>query len=139
MGTNCSIRYKDLLMVFLKIPMPLQGFRRKMNVHVISVYGDPCFQCIRWKWKIPKPVYPTATSELADCNFIKMSMYIAMKTIVKITRVFIINTILPRLLQRSKDCRGHYSTLYHATSQWIMRSDTHLFFDTMWRNPCIWS
>ena len=36
--------------------------------------------------------------------------------------------ILPRLLQRSKECRGHYSTLYHATSQWIMRSDTHLFF-----------
>ena len=39
--------------------------------------------------------------------------------------------ILPRLLQRSKECRGHYSTLYHATSQWIMRSDTHLFF---WHN-----
>ena len=33
--------------------------------------------------------------------------------------------ILPRLLQRSKECRGHYYTLYHATSQWIMRSDTH--------------
>ena len=42
-----------------------------------------------------------------------------------------IYTILPRLLQRSKECRGHYSTLYHATSQWIMRSDTHLFF---WHN-----
>ena len=42
-------------------------------------------------------------------------------------------SILPRLLQRSKKCRGHYSTctLYHATSQWIMRSDTHLFF---WHN-----
>ena len=39
--------------------------------------------------------------------------------------------ILPRLLQRSKESRGHYSTLYHATSQWIMRSDTHLFF---WHN-----
>ena len=39
-------------------------------------------------------------------------------------------TILPRLLQRSKKCRGHYSTLYHATSQWIMR---------MWGNPYIWS
>ena len=32
--------------------------------------------------------------------------------------------ILPRLLQRSKECRCHYSTLYHATSQWVMRSDT---------------
>ena len=32
--------------------------------------------------------------------------------------------ILPRLLQRSKECRGHYSTIYHAASQWIMRSDT---------------
>ena len=30
--------------------------------------------------------------------------------------------ILPRLLQRSKECRGHYSTIYHATSQWIIRS-----------------
>ena len=39
--------------------------------------------------------------------------------------------IQPRLLQRSKEWRGHYSTLYHATSQWIMRSDTHLFF---WQN-----
>ena len=53
-----------------------------------------------------------------------------------------IKSILPRLLQRSKECRGHYSTLYHATSQWIMRNDTHdviSSFDTMWRNPCIWS
>ena len=30
--------------------------------------------------------------------------------------------ILP--LQRSKECHGHYSMIYHATSQWIMRSDT---------------
>ena len=27
--------------------------------------------------------------------------------------------ILPRLLQRSKKCRGHYSTIYHAMSQLI--------------------
>ena len=44
--------------------------------------------------------------------------------------------ILPRLLQRSKECRGLYSTLYHATSQWIMRSD---FFWHNVKNPCIWS
>ena len=44
---------------------------------------------------------------------------------------FHITIILPRLLQRSKECCGHYSTLYHATSQWIMRSETHLFF---WHN-----
>ena len=30
----------------------------------------------------------------------------------KVLDVFI---ILPRLLQRSKKCRGHYSTIYHAT------------------------
>ena len=29
--------------------------------------------------------------------------------------------------------------IYRATSQWIMRSDTHLSFWHMWRNPCIWS
>ena len=29
----------------------------------------------------------------------------------------ILHTILPRLLQRSKECRGHNSTLYHDTSQ----------------------
>ena len=33
-------------------------------------------------------------------------------------------TILPRLLQRSKKCRGHYSSIHHASSQWVMRSDT---------------
>ena len=33
--------------------------------------------------------------------------------------------ILPRLLQRSKECRGHYSTIHHPTSQWIMRSDMY--------------
>ena len=36
--------------------------------------------------------------------------------------------ILPRLLQRSKKCRGHYSTIYHAMSQWVIRSETHLSF-----------
>ena len=36
--------------------------------------------------------------------------------------------ILPRLLQRSKESRGNYSTLYHVTSQWIMRSDTQISF-----------
>ena len=36
--------------------------------------------------------------------------------------------ILPRLLQRSKKCRGHYSMIYHAMSQLIMTSDTHLSF-----------
>ena len=41
------------------------------------------------------------------------------------------NYILPRLLQRSKECRGHYSTIYHATSHWTMRSDAHLSF---WHN-----
>ena len=30
------------------------------------------------------------------------------------------------LLQKSKKCRGHYSTIYHATSQWVIRSETHL-------------
>ena len=33
--------------------------------------------------------------------------------------------ILPLLLQRSKKCHGHYSTTYHATSQWIIRSDIY--------------
>ena len=37
----------------------------------------------------------------------------------------VINKFLPRLLQRSKEFRGHNSTIYHATSQCIMRSDTY--------------
>ena len=45
---------------------------------------------------------------------------------VKTEQIDSIFEILPRLLQRSKDCRGHYSTTYHATSQWVMRNDTHL-------------
>ena len=32
-------------------------------------------------------------------------------------------SILPRLLQRLKEYHGHYSTIYHATSQWIINSD----------------
>ena len=39
--------------------------------------------------------------------------------------------LLPRLLQRSTECHGHYSTIYHATSQWNIRSYTHLYF---WQN-----
>ena len=34
--------------------------------------------------------------------------------------------IRQRLFQRSKKCRDHYSTIYHAKSQWVKRSDTHL-------------
>ena len=34
-----------------------------------------------------------------------------------------IRGILLRLLQRSKKCRGHYSTMYHATS----RSETRTY------------
>ena len=41
-------------------------------------------------------------------------------------------TILPRLLQRSKECRAHYSTLYHATSQWI----TGLQITLKLQGPC---
>ena len=46
--------------------------------------------------------------------------------------------ILPRLLERSKKCRGHYSTIYHATLQWIMRTEVmhkirvQLKFKIMW-------
>ena len=46
--------------------------------------------------------------------------------------------ILPRLLERSKRCRGHYSTIYHATLQWIMRTEVmhkirvKLKFKIMW-------
>ena len=36
-------------------------------------------------------------------------------------------TVFPK----KKKCRGHYSTIYHDTSQWVMRSDTHLSF---WHN-----
>lgn len=32
--------------------------------------------------------------------------------------------IWQRLLQLSKKCRNHYSSIYHATSQWIMIRDT---------------
>ena len=32
------------------------------------------------------------------------------------------------VIHRSKIFRGHYSTLYHATSQKIMGRDTHLFY-----------
>ena len=50
-------------------------------------------------------------------------------------------TILPRLLQRSKKCRGHYSTIYmyHATSQGYWEVIHISLFDTMLRNPCILS
>ena len=34
--------------------------------------------------------------------------------------------ILPRLWKRSKKYRSHYSTIYHATTQQIMRIDTKL-------------
>ena len=34
--------------------------------------------------------------------------------------------IRQRLLQLSKKCRNHYSSMYHAKSQWVKRSDTHL-------------
>ena len=44
---------------------------------------------------------------------------------------YILLYILPRLLQRSKECHGHYPTIYHAKSKWIMRTDTHLSF---WHN-----
>ena len=36
-----------------------------------------------------------------------------------------------RFLQRTKRCRGRYSTIYHATSQWFIRNNTHLSF---WHN-----
>ena len=39
--------------------------------------------------------------------------------------------ILPQLLQRSKTSRGHYSTVYQATSQWVLRSDTNHSFSIM--------
>ena len=42
-----------------------------------------------------------------------------------------LHIILPRILQKSKKCSGHYSTIYHATSQWVMRSETCLSF---WHN-----
>ena len=45
---------------------------------------------------------------------------------------------LPWLLERSKKCRGHYSTIYHASSQLIIKCDTHLSFWHLW-NQCIWS
>ena len=35
----------------------------------------------------------------------------------------IIVFILPWLLQRSKKYRGHCSTIYHTTLQWVMGSD----------------
>ena len=47
--------------------------------------------------------------------------------------------ILPQLLQRSKTSRGHYSTVYHATSQWVLRSDTNLSFGIIWSNTCLWN
>ena len=44
------------------------------------------------------------------------------------------------VIKRSKKCRGHYFTIYHATSQWIMRSDTHLELLLQHvKKPWIWS
>ena len=33
-----------------------------------------------------------------------------------------------RIIAKIKEMPPHYSTLYHATSQWIMRSDTRFSF-----------
>ena len=36
--------------------------------------------------------------------------------------------IVPRVLQRSKKYRGHNSRVYNASSQWVMKRDTHSLF-----------
>ena len=61
--------------------------------------------------------------------YLLQSWYQFFKTV--ICFAYCLNLILPRLLQRSKECRGQFSTIYHATPQWIMRNYTHLSF---WQN-----
>ena len=61
-------------------------------------------------------IYPNQATAAPNPRSIRSSPYLDEFALKVYSR-----DILPRLLQRSKECRGHYSTLYHATLQWIIR------------------
>ena len=55
-------------------------------------------------------------------NIVFLSHFISWTFLQKFMPFPIKTTILPRLLEKSKKCRVHYSMTYYSTSQMIMRS-----------------
>ena len=108
------------MLLLLSWAMWPMGFFVESKLDVETTYN--VFKKEKKKEKVSKLTYPTL-------HYCLRMLHIMHTTIMKggIGQ----SGILPRLLQRSKECRGHYSTLYHATSQWIIRSYTHLSF---WHN-----
>ena len=106
--------------------------------HLIKITGSPfisffiCF-CPSWKELTqPRSTHVWWLTDLLSTYQSKDWLWkFPCNGDVNITEWVALTAILPRLLQRSKECSGHYSTLYHATSQLIKRCDTHLFF---WHN-----
>ena len=80
--------------------------------------------CKRRKWKIHEYNYQKCFVRMIHVSQLPFKRSHGAEILSKRCR----KIILPRLMKKSKECRGQYSTIYNATLQWIMRSDTHLSF-----------
>ena len=106
--------------------------QKKAGVFFLSVYPIPmipkgCF----YNWYFTFTIWPKIATflnknpgqgDLTLTNLVHAFLLINTTGLCSGVKKNCKKLILPRLLQRSKECRGHYSTIYHATSQWIIRS-----------------